>query len=164
MTHKEVLAKLGIINIGKIHRNLPPARLVEIALAKEEGVLASNGALTVETGKYTGRSPLDRFIVDSQAVHDEIDWGKTNKPMSEEDFQHIYYRLAAYLEEKELFIFDGFCGADKDLRMPIRVINQYAWQNLFIHQLFIRPTEEELAEHQSEFTLICAPGDRKSVV
>lgn len=158
MSDKDFLTKLGIINIGNIHRNLAPARLVEIALAKEEGILASNGALTVKTGKYTGRSPLDRFIVDTQAVHDEIDWGKTNQPMSEENFRHIYYRLAAYLEEKELFIFDGFCGADKDFRIPIKVINQYAWQNLFIHQLLIRPTEEELAGHQPEFTLICAPG------
>lgn len=158
MSSKEFLDELGIINIGAVHRNLPPARLVEMALAREEGVLASNGALTVKTGKYTGRSPLDRFIVDTSGVHDVIDWGKTNQPMGEETFWHIYYRLAAYLEEKELFVFDGFCGADAALRMPVTIINQYAWQNLFVHQLFIRPTEEELAAHQPGFTVICAPG------
>lgn len=158
MKDKQNLENLGIINTGDIHKNLPPARLVEMSLQREEGVLASNGALTVKTGKYTGRSPLDRFIVDTEKVHDEIDWGKTNQPISEEDYRRIYYRLMAFLEEKELFVFDGFCGADKDYRMPIRVINQYAWQNLFVHQLFIRPTEEELAVHEPEFTLICAPG------
>lgn len=158
MKYQEFLADLGIINLGEVHSNLPPARLVEIALQKEEGILASNGALTVQTGKYTGRSPLDRFIVDSPGIHDEIDWGKTNQPISEEDFRHIYHRLTAYLEEKELFIFDGFCGADQDFRIPIRVINQYAWQNLFVHQLLIRPTEEELGKIEPEFTVICAPG------
>ncbi|ATW26361.1 phosphoenolpyruvate carboxykinase (ATP) [Candidatus Formimonas warabiya] len=158
MSNANLLDKLGIININHQYRNLAPARLVEMALNREEGILAANGALCVKTGKYTGRSPLDRFIVDTPSVHEAIDWGKTNQPMEEDTFWHIYYRLMAFLEEKDLFTFDGFCGSDPDHRMPITVINQYAWQNLFVHQLFIRPSKEELEAHQPEFTLICAPG------
>ncbi|MBV1759215.1 MAG: phosphoenolpyruvate carboxykinase (ATP) [Dethiosulfatibacter sp.] len=158
MNEKEFLAKIGIINVGTIYKNLPPARLVEIALKNKEGVLASNGALTVQTRKYTGRSPLDRFIIDTPSIHNEIDWGQTNQPMNETDFQHVFYRLAAYLEERDLFIFDGFAGTDKDSQIPMRVINQFAWQNLFIHQMLLRPEVDELMDFEPEFTVICAPG------
>jgi len=158
MGKKDLLEKIGIINVRNIYQNLPPARLVEMSLARGEGILAANGALSVRTGKYTGRSPLDRFIVDTPTVHKSINWGKVNQPISEETFWRIYYRLTAYLEGKDLFVFNGFCGADPQYRIPITVINQFAWQNLFVHQLFIRPTPAELAGHQGEFTVICAPG------
>lgn len=152
------LEKLGIINTGKLYRNLPPARLVEMALAREEGILAPNGALSVITGKYTGRSPGDRFFVDTPAVHDSISWGGVNQAMTEANFERLYRRLTAYLQGRDLFIFDGFVGADPLYRMPIRIINEYAWQNLFVHQLFIRPSADELAGHAPGFTVICAPG------
>lgn len=158
MCKSNYLEKLGIINLIAEYRNLSPARLVEMALARGEGVLAANGALSVKTGKYTGRSPLDRFIVDTPSAHDKIDWGKVNQPMSEDTFERIYLRLTAFLEEKEAFVFDGFCGADLQYRMPITVVNEFAWQNLFVHQLFVRPTEEELQSHEPKFTVICAPG------
>ncbi|ATW24886.1 phosphoenolpyruvate carboxykinase (ATP) [Candidatus Formimonas warabiya] len=158
MSNGTLFQQLNIIHINNVYRNLSPARLVEMALARGEGTLSETGALCVKTGKYTGRSPLDRFIVDTPSVHEAIDWGKTNQLMDEETFWRIYYRLMAYLEEKDLFIFDGFCGADPAYRMPLTVINQYAWQNLFVHQLFIRPSSEELDNHEPEFTLICAPG------
>ncbi|MDD2497572.1 MAG: phosphoenolpyruvate carboxykinase (ATP) [Desulfitobacteriaceae bacterium] len=158
MSSNNYLEKLDIINLNCEYQNLSPARLVEAALARGEGMLADNGALSVKTGKYTGRSPLDRFIVDTASVHNTIDWGKVNQPMSEDTFWKIFYRMTAFLEEKDVFVFDGFCGADPDYRMPITVINQFAWQNLFVHQLFIRPTEEELLEHEPKFTVICAPG------
>lgn len=152
------LEGLGLINPGNIYRNLPVARLVEMALARGEGVLAPNGALSVRTGKYTGRSPNDRFMVDTPSVHDTISWGAVNQPMEEAGFEALFRRLAAYLQGRDLFIFDGFVGADPAYRMPIRVINQYAWQNLFVHQLFVRPTAAELETHQPQFTVICAPG------
>ncbi|MDK2815832.1 MAG: phosphoenolpyruvate carboxykinase [Moorella sp. (in: firmicutes)] len=152
------LERLGLINPGTVYRNLPVARLVEIALARGEGILAPSGALSVNTGKYTGRSPNDRFIVDTPAVHDSISWGGVNQPVSEATFERLYSRLTAYLQGKDLFVFDGFVGADPAYRMPIRIVNQYAWQNLFVHQLFIRPAAEELAGHEPQFTVICAPG------
>ncbi|MBC7326322.1 MAG: phosphoenolpyruvate carboxykinase (ATP), partial [Moorella sp. (in: Bacteria)] len=152
------LERLGLINPGTVYRNLPVARLIEIALARGEGLLAPNGALCVNTGKYTGRSPNDRFIVDTPVVHDTISWGGANQPVSETTFERLYQRLTAYLQGKDLFVFDGFVGSDPAYRMPIRIVNQYAWQNLFVQQLFVRPTAGELAGHEPRFTVICAPG------
>jgi len=152
------LAYLGIHHTGEVYRNLTPVELVEQSLKRGEGILSDTGALSVETGKYTGRSPKDKFIVDTEDVHDQIAWGSINMPMDEDHYDKIYQRLIAYLENRDLFVFDGYAGADRNYTLPIRVINEYAWQNLFVHQLFIRPTEVELTEHQAEFTVICAPG------
>ncbi|SFJ46690.1 phosphoenolpyruvate carboxykinase (ATP) [Thermoflavimicrobium dichotomicum] len=143
---------------GKIHANLSVAELVEQAIRRNEAVLAKNGALRATTGKFTGRSPKDKYIVQEKSVADSIDWGAVNQPMAPEKFEKIYQRLLAYLKNKELFVFDGFAGADETYRLPIRVINEYAWHNLFVHQLFIRPTQAELANHQPEFTVICVPN------
>ncbi|NPV53653.1 MAG: phosphoenolpyruvate carboxykinase (ATP) [Firmicutes bacterium] len=152
------LESLGIINPGKVHRNLSVPSLVERALARGEGMLTTKGALSVRTGKYTGRSPNDRFFVDSGTAHEEILWGGPNKPFAPDAFERLYKRLTAYLQNRELFIFDGFVGADPRYRLPVRVVNELAWQNLFAHQLFLRPSAEELKEHKPEFTVICAPG------
>ena len=158
---KELAAELEVLGIsppGRIHYNLPAPRLVEIALARQDGFLTESGALSVKTGKYTGRSPDDRFIVDSPEIHGEIDWGNINVPIKPETFKKLHEKQLNYLRNKELFIFDGFVGADPDYRMPIRVINEFAWQNLFVHQLFIRPTVQELAKHEPEFTVVATPG------
>ncbi|SCZ76574.1 phosphoenolpyruvate carboxykinase (ATP) [Acidaminobacter hydrogenoformans] len=158
MDYTAYLKKLAIYNVGDVFDNLPPARLVEQALINREGVLSSTGALAIRTGKYTGRSPLDRFIVDSPNVHDKISWGKINQPMTEDVYWRIYYRLTAYLEDRDLYIFQGYSGTDPKHRIPISVINQYAWQNLFARQLFVRPSAEELENHVPEYTLLCVPG------
>ncbi len=149
---------MKLANPRQIYRNLSTARLVETALARGEGILASNGALVVTTGKYTGRSPNDKFIVDLPSVHDQINWGPVNQPMAPEQFRNLSGRLLAYLQNKDLFVFDGFAGADPCFRIPIRVINELAWQNLFIRQLLIQPAPAELSGHRLQFTVICAPG------
>lgn len=151
------LGELGLINVGRVHRNLSVAKLVEAAVRRGEAELSADGALRVATGKYTGRSPNDKFIVDSPAVHERIWWGN-NVPYSPEQFELLYRRVLAYLQRRDLFIFDGFVGADPLYRLPIRVINELAWQNLFAHQLFRRPTAEELVVHKPAFTVIAAPG------
>lgn len=151
------LSSLGLTNLGPVRRNLSVAELVEAAVRRGEGLLTASGALRVATGKYTGRSPNDKFVVDTPAVHDKIWWGN-NVPFEPDRFERLYRRLLAYLQQRELFIFDGFAGADPAYRLPIRVINELAWQNLFAHQLFRRPTQEELAEHEPGFTIIAAPG------
>ncbi|SFX18307.1 phosphoenolpyruvate carboxykinase (ATP) [Thermoactinomyces sp. DSM 45891] len=143
---------------GKLHLNLPVAELVEQALNRREAILSSNGALVATTGEFTGRSPKDKYIVDEDCVSDSIDWGSVNQALKPEAFHKIYKRVQDYLKEKELFIFDGFAGADSTYQLPIRVINEYAWHNLFVHQLFIRPTEQELHTHKPEFTVICVPN------
>ena len=152
------LEYLGIIQTPAIYRNLPPARLVEHALRRQEGTLSETGALVVNTGKYTGRSPDDRFIVDEPSIHDEIAWGKVNVAISPEKFDSIYKRVCAYLQGRELFVFDGFAGADPTYRKNFRIVNELASQNLFIHQLLLRPTEDELAGYTPDFTIIAAPG------
>ena len=152
------LENLGLKNLGCVYRNLSIPQLVECAIVRGEGKLASNGALVVETGKYTGRSPKDRFIVDEPSSRDEIDWNNLNVPISEENFEKLYHRVRAYVQGRDLYIFDGFVGADPRYRFGVRVINELASQNLFVHQLFLRPTAAELAEHQADFTVIAVPG------
>lgn len=152
------LKNLGLVATKEIYRNLTPCNLVSHAVLRGEGKLTNTGALSITTGKYTGRSPHDRFIVDQESVHNEINWGKTNVPINEDTFNLIYSRLLAYLENKDLYIFDGFSGADRRYSLPIRFINELPAQNLFVHELFIRPTKEELAGFDPEFTVICAPG------
>ncbi len=153
------LEKLGIINPEAVYRNLTPAQLTEAALRRGEGKLSNTGALVVTTGKYTGRSPEDKFIVDTPAVHDQIAWGKVNRPIEKAKFDAIKSKMVAYLQNREIFIFDGMAGADPACTKKFRIVNEMASQNLFIHQLLIRPTAEELANYgDADFTIIAAPG------
>ena len=152
------LEKLGIINASAVYRNLTPAQLTEHALRRGEGTLSNTGALVVKTGKYTGRSANDKFIVDTPAVHDEIAWGKVNRPIEKEKYEAIKAKVIAYLQGKEVFIFDGFAGADPKYMKGFRIINELASQNLFIHQLLRRPTAEQLAGFEADYTIIAAPG------
>ncbi|HVX01833.1 MAG TPA: phosphoenolpyruvate carboxykinase (ATP) [Nitrososphaera sp.] len=142
------------IKLANAHMNLSVPALVELTLQSKEGVLSSSGSLSVRTGKFTGRSPDDKFLVDDGVTHSAIDWGKVNRPISEENFDKIYHRMKKHIEDKELFVFDGYVGADPDNRLSIRVINNRAWHNLFARQIFIRPSASELASFQPEFTLI----------
>lgn len=158
MNMRESLAAAGYVNLGEIYENLPPVKLVEEALKRGEGCLSSTGALAVETGKYTGRSPEDRFIVKDEKTADTVDWGKINRPFDPHAFEALRARQKAYLEGRDVFVFEGYVGADPKHRIAVRVINEYAWQNLFIHQLLRRPTAEELASFKPEVTLVCTPG------
>jgi phosphoenolpyruvate carboxykinase (ATP) len=152
------LSALGLYNLGSVYRNLPVPVLVEHALRREEGQLAANGALVVDTGKYTGRSPQDRFIVREPSTQAEIDWNHLNVPLSEANFERLYQKVLAYLQGRDLYIFDGYVGADPNHQFGVRIINELAFQNLFVHQLFLRPTADELANHQADFTVIAVPG------
>jgi phosphoenolpyruvate carboxykinase (ATP) len=138
---------------SKVYHNLTAAELVEKALQGQEGLLTSTGALRVTTGKYTGRSPNDKFIVDSPTVHHEINW-KSNKALDVHKFIRLYNRMMAYTQNREIFVFDGFAGSGED-QIAVRFVNEFAWQNLFVHQLFIRPTA---GEHPPDFKVICMPG------
>ena len=152
------IEKLGIVNATAIYRNLKPSQLTEHALRRGEGTLSNTGALVVKTGKYTGRSANDKFIVDTPAVHDEIAWGSVNRPITKARFDAIYNKAVAYLQNREVYIFDGFAGGDTRYRQSFRIINELASQNLFIHQLLIRPTAEQLESFAPDYTIIAAPG------
>ena len=155
---KEYVESLGIIAPKAVYRNLSPALLTEHALERGEGTLSETGALVVYTGKYTGRSPDDRYVVDVPSIHDEIDWGKVNVPISREKADAIYNKLTAYMQGRDVFIFDGFAGADEKHHLAVRVVNELASENLFIHQLLVRPTAEQLSSFVPGFTVIAAPG------
>jgi phosphoenolpyruvate carboxykinase (ATP) len=141
----------------RVHANLSVARLVETALLRGEARLAANGALVAVTGARTGRSPKDKFTVDDEVTHELVDWGKVNKAISPERFEALLGRVTEHLCDRDLFAQDLYCGADPEYRMPIRVISEYAWHSLFVHQLFVRPDAEALATHVAEFTVIAAP-------
>lgn len=147
-----------LLGQANVYRNLYPAQLVEAAVRRGEGQLASRGSLVAGTGKCTGRSPKDKFTVKDAITADKVDWGKVNLPFSPEKFDALYVRVVDYLKNKELFVQDLFCGADPRYRLPIQVMNEYAWHNLFVRQLFLRPTPPELKTHKPEFTILSAPG------
>lgn len=141
-----------------VHYNLSVPQLVEVAIKRGEGKLTNTGALLVTTGKYTGRSPNDKYIVNDSSIAGKIAWGNVNQPFEQGKFSVLYNDVLQYLSNKELFVFDGYAGADDLYSLPISVVNEYAWHNLFVHQLFVRPTAEELTLHQSHFTIVSAPG------
>lgn len=148
----------GLLKHGNLQQNLSVARLVERVLDREEGVLTATGAINATTGKYTGRSPKDKFIVKDEITENTVDWGSVNQPIDEAAFDNLYKKVIDYLLEKEeIFRFQGFAGADENYRLPIQVFNEFAWHNLFARQLFIAPTKEELENHEPEFTVISAP-------
>ena len=155
------VAHFGLMDLlaqKNVQRNLSTPKLVEAAIVNGEGVLSSRGALVSETGKRTGRSPKDKFTVKDSITENKVDWGSVNLPFSPEKFDALYDRVLEYLQDKQLYVQDLFCGADPRYQLPIQVINEYAWHNLFVRQLFIRPTEEELKTHKPEFTIVAAPG------
>ena len=139
------------------HRNLSTAQLVETAIARGEGRLASNGALVAMTGARTGRSPRDKFTVEDEQTRGKVHWGKVNQPFPPDKFGALLERVLGHMAERDLFVMDLAAGADPGYRLPIQVICEYAWHALFVKQLFIRPTPEELAGHVPEFTVIAAP-------
>ncbi|MGN0286850.1 MAG: phosphoenolpyruvate carboxykinase (ATP) [Atopobiaceae bacterium] len=156
---EDYLAKCGITNhTGATVLDAAPAVLVEDALARHEGVLTNTGALAVTTGKYTGRSPKDRFIVDTPDVHDKIAWGKVNMPMKDETYQAIKKEVCSYLADKDLFVVRGYAGADRKYSRKFMVVCERASQALFAKQMLVRPNADELKAYgEPDFTVIAAP-------
>lgn len=148
-----------ILQSPKTYSNLSVARLIEKVIQRNEGKLASNGAISVTTGKYTGRSPKDKYIVNEPSISKKIAWGEVNKPIASDVFENLYTKMVDHIKDKnELFLFNGFAGADKNHQLSIQIINEFAWQNLFVHQLFIRPTKDELKNFKPGFTVLCVPS------
>lgn len=148
----------GLNNLKTVYWNLPTPALYEEALKNNEGIMAHLGPLVVRTGQYTGRSPNDKFIVDEPTTHDNIWWGNVNRPFLRERFKELQRRMASYLQGKDVFVQDCWAGADPNYRMPVRIITQYAWHNLFARNLFIQATPDELAIHRPELVVIDCPG------
>ena len=155
MDEKTVHAQLAAtgIAVGAIHRNLPSPELTARALARKEGILAANGALVVNTGRRTGRSPADRYIVAEPAAAD-VAWGGPNQPCSPEYFERQLRRASAYLRARDVYVFDGFAGAEPTYRLPIRVVADATWHALFAHTVFVRPEPVDLEGFTPGFTVV----------
>jgi phosphoenolpyruvate carboxykinase (ATP) len=148
----------GFINVGHIFWNLTTAALYEEIVRHTEGQIAHLGPVVVRTGHHTGRAPNDKFIVKESGSEDKIWWGDVNKPIKQEKFDHLYNRLLAYFQGKDIFVQDCYAGADPEYRIPIRVINEDAWHNLFARNMFIQiKDKQELENHKPEFLVINAP-------
>jgi phosphoenolpyruvate carboxykinase (ATP) len=151
------LSDSGIKNAVNVHWNLTPAELVEQTLSRGEGVLADNGALCVNTGEFTGRSPKDKFCVMDEHTKDVIWWGDVNNVFPADKFQQLKAKVIAHLENKELWVRDAYAGADPKHRINVRIINENPWQNIFVNNLFIRPSADEQRGFTPEWTIYCAP-------
>ena len=151
------ISDLGIKN-ATVHWNLSPNELANIAIEKEGAVLTSSGAININTGEFTGRSPMDRFIVKDDITENNIWWGNINIPFDKEKFDALHEKIINYLSGKELYVRDAYACADQKYRMNIRVVNEYSWSNLFAHNMFLRPTEEEIYNFKAEWTILNAPG------
>jgi phosphoenolpyruvate carboxykinase (ATP) len=153
------LGAFGFKPQRNVYRNLSTPVLVEMAVRRHEGELADNGALVVRTlPDRTGRSPKDKYVVREPSTEKDIWWGKVNVEMDPAVFDSVYAKAAEYLSRKELFIFDGFVGADPTHAKGVRVIGEKAWHALFARTLFRRPTAEQLAKHKADFTVVMASG------
>ena len=155
---QQALETIGLANLGNVYRNLTTPVLIEESIRRGEAQLASNGALVAYTGKRTGRSPKDKFVVRNAATERTVSWGAINKPIDQARFDALRQRVAGYLQDRDVFVLDARAGADPESTLPIRVITEYAWHNLFAKQLFIGLTDEEAAQHAPEWTVISAPG------
>ena len=144
------------INPSAIHCNLSQDEWKKQELDRGEGRLSDNGTIIVDTGIYTGRSPKDRFIVKENSTEKLIDWGEINQPITEKAFDILEKAVKKEMNNKELFVFDGFAGADKRYQLPLRVVTLKSWQGHFSHNMFIRPTKEELEGFEPEFTILNA--------
>jgi phosphoenolpyruvate carboxykinase (ATP) len=156
------LTEHGIRNWDVAYWNLGAAQLIERAIQRHEGVLAENGALVVQTGHFTGRSPKDKYIVRDSNTEQTVNWGPVNQPLTEGQFDRIYSRLVVFWQGRELFVQDLIAGADPTYSLPVRVVTRLAWHSLFGRQLLIRPPFEALDNHVPQFTLMFAPSFQTS--
>jgi phosphoenolpyruvate carboxykinase (ATP) len=147
------LSGCGLRHTGPVHANLSAAPLVELALARGEGVLAANGALVASTGARTGRSPKDRYVVADASSQKEVWWGEVNHPMPPDAFERLRHRVLAYLQNRELFVADGSACADPQYQLPVRVVADKAWHALFARCLLRTPAAESAEE---PLTILCA--------
>jgi len=156
--HGATIASLGLKNVSAAYWNLTPAELIEETIIRGEGQLTDTGALTVDTGEFTGRSPKDKFIVCDAETENTVWWGDINIKFDSEKFDQLYNRVTGYLTGREIYVRDCYACADPEHRLNVRVVTELPWQNLFANNLFLRPGKEEIMNFQPEWTVISAPG------
>ena len=143
---------------GSAHWNLDGETLQKLTVEKGMGSETENGTLCVNTGKFTGRSPKDRFLVKDEYTKDKVWWGRVNKPLAPENFDRLYDKVASYLSGKEIYVRDAYVCADPKYRMNVRTITEHPWSNFFVKNMFLRLGEDELEDFEEEWLVLCAPG------
>lgn len=151
------VSHLGIKE-GKAHWNLPPNQLADITVQLGQATLTSTGAIAIDTGEFTGRSPKDKFTVRDNTTENAVWWNNFNIPFDAAKFEKLHQKMLRYFEGKEFYVRDVYACADPRYRMNIRVVNEYAWSNLFTANMFLRPTEEQLKVFEPEWLILNAPG------
>ena len=154
------LVEQGMRHLGPVHWNLTAPYLYEHAVRRREGQLGLGGSFVVNTGRHTGRSPKDKYIVNEAGTKDTVWWGDINQPIEPDRFASLQQRMLAYLQGRELFVQDLYAGADPEYRLPVRVITDGAWHSLFSRNMFIRPAPAELPDFEPAFTILHAPAFR----
>jgi phosphoenolpyruvate carboxykinase (ATP) len=140
------------------HWNLSPEELQRITVEQGMGKETSNGTLAINTGKFTGRSPQDRFIVKDDYTKDRVWWGKTNKAISPENFDYLKSEITNYLSGKEIYVRDAYVCADPTYKTNVRTVTEYPWSNMFVYNMFLRSDESELENFKEDWLVLCAPG------
>ncbi len=151
------LEKYGIKG-ASVQWNLTPEELQKETLRLGMGVETNNGTLAINTGKFTGRSPQDRFLVKDDYTKDRVWWGKVNKPISPENFDRLQSNIEDYLSGKDIYARDGYVCADPKYRLNVRTVTEYPWSNMFIYNMFLRPEASELENFKEDWLILCAPG------
>lgn len=152
------ISKLGLSNVAAAYWNLTPSQLIEDTITRDEGVLADTGALAVDTGEFTGRSPKDRFIVEDDITRDSVWWGNINIKFDAQKFDNLYNRVTAYLAGKEVYVRDAIACSSSKYQLNLRLVSEFAYSNLFAYNMFLRPTVEQIENFDAEWNIICAPG------
>ncbi len=152
------LNEIGLGNVEMAYWNLHPSELVEETIIRGEGVLTDEGALAIDTGEFTGRSPKDKFVVHDENTKDSVWWGDVNNKFESDKFDVIHNRMLAYFTNKEVFVRDAYACADPSYRLNVRVVTEYSWSNLFASNLFLRPTDEEILNFNHDWLILNAPG------
>ncbi len=149
---------LGLKSVGKVYRNLSYEELFAHETDRAEGKVSANGTMMVDTGKFTGRSPKDKYFVKQAPSQDNIAWGNINKPVSPEIFEELYAEVIDYLSGKDVYVLDGYCGANQNTRKNVRFVTEIAWQSHFVKNMFIRPDEADLPGFAADFRVYNAAG------
>ncbi|MFZ9587359.1 MAG: phosphoenolpyruvate carboxykinase (ATP) [Crocinitomicaceae bacterium] len=156
--HADLAASIGLKNLGDQFWNLSPAELVEDCIILGEGMLTDTGALAIETGEFTGRSPKDRFIVRDEKTENAVWWGDINIGFSPAQFDALYDRMTSFLEEQDVYVRDVYACAEEKYRMNIRVVTELPWSNLFAHNMFLRLSDNEIETFVPEWHIVCVPS------
>ncbi|MEO6819889.1 MAG: phosphoenolpyruvate carboxykinase (ATP) [Ginsengibacter sp.] len=155
---KNLLHSLGLTSAENTYYQLSPDELVKQSLERKEGVLNDTGALVIKTGKFTGRSPKDKFTVKDSITADSVDWNNFNQPIEEKYFDGLYHKIIKHLQTKQIWIRDCYACADPKYRLNVRVINEDPSGNLFAYNMFLRPEEKELSNFSADWTILHAPS------